>query len=191
MDISKLKKLLKDQVLVIVGFMGIGKSTLGSKLSSQLSLSFVDTDKEIEKIENLSIRKIFSTYGEQYFREKEEEYILKLLANNKGNLLISLGGGSFINKNIRHSIKNKNVISLWLNVDVEVIFNRLKRYNEKRPLTKEFNTLDKIQVLLNRRSFFYKEADIELKVNNLSKNKVLKLAYEKLLVYLENRNEKD
>ena len=171
--------------------MGIGKSTLGSKLSSQLSLSFIDTDKEIEKLEKLSIRKIFSTYGEQYFREKEEEYILKLLANNKGNLLISLGGGSFINKNIRHSIKNKNVISLWLNVDVEVIFNRLKRYNEKRPLTKEFNTLDKMQVLLNRRSFFYKEADIELKVNNLSKNKVLKLAYEKLLVYLENRNEKD
>ena len=191
MDISKLKKLLKDQVLVIVGFMGIGKSTLGSQLSSQLSLSFIDTDKEIEKLEKLSIRKIFSTYGEQYFREKEEEYILKLLANNKGNLLISLGGGSFINKSIRHSIKSKNTISLWLNVDVDVIFNRLKKYREKRPLTKEFNTLDKIQVLLNRRITFYKEADIELKVNNLSKNKVLKLAYEKLLVYLENRNEKD
>ena len=191
MDISKLKKLLKDQVLVVIGFMGTGKSTLGRNLSSHLSFSFIDTDKEIEKQEKLSIRKIFSQHGEHYFRKKEEEYILNLLANNKGNLLISLGGGSFINQSIRNSIKNKKVISLWLNIDLEIVFNRLKKNQEKRPLIKEFNTLNKMQVLFDKRIFFYKEADIELKINNLSKNDVLNLTCEKLLAYLESKNEKN
>ena len=171
--------------------MGSGKSTLGKKISSKLSMTFVDTDLEIEKQERLSIKEIFSSLGEKYFRKKEEEYILKLIQNNKESLLISLGGGSFINSNIRYAITEKKIISMWLNVDIKMIFKRLKNSKGKRPLTQEFNTEEKLKLLLKKRSTFYKAADIELQVTQPNINNILDLTYHKLYKYLEKKNEKD
>ena len=183
MNISELKRLLKKQSIVIVGFMGSGKSTLGRNISTQLSMPFVDTDKEIEKQENLSIKKIFESRGERYFRKREEEYILQLVQKNTESLLISLGGGGFINDNVRWAIKEKKIISLWLNVDIKLIFKRLQNSKGKRPLAQEFDTEEKLNSLLKKRSIFYKDADIELKVQEHKMHSILSLTYNTLYIY--------
>ena len=80
--------------LVLLGFMGSGKSTIGSILANKLNLDFIDVDYHLEKEEGISISKIFSAKGESYFRKIEEKISIKLLKLN--NKVISLGGGGFI-----------------------------------------------------------------------------------------------
>ena len=191
MNTCKLKKLLKNRVLIILGFMCVGKSTIGKRLSSLLAMSFVDTDKLIEEKESMPISEIFSEYGENYFRELEEKYILNLLKKEKSNEIISLGGGSLINKKVRLAIKNENVVSIWLNLDIKTIFARLNRSPQERPVANRLNSHEKIKTLFNKRIDYYKDANVEIKINQLSKNQVINLIYDKLISYLENRNEKN
>ena len=97
-DINKLKK----KNICIIGLMGSGKSMIGKDLSKFLKLKFYDTDKEIEIKTNKSISAIFKEEGESYFRSIEEKICVNLL--NKNNCVISLGGGSIINSNIRNRL---------------------------------------------------------------------------------------
>ena len=98
--------------LVFLGMMGSGKSSIGSLVAKKLKLDFIDVDKEIEKELGLTISKIFETKGECYFRKYEEKITLKILKLN--SVVVSLGGGAFVNKIIRKEIL-KNHISFWLN----------------------------------------------------------------------------
>ena len=82
--------------LVFLGMMGSGKSSIGSLTAKKLGIKFIDVDKEIERELGLSISKIFETKGEDYFRKFEEKTTLKILKNN--SVVVSLGGGAFINK---------------------------------------------------------------------------------------------
>ena len=112
--------------IVLVGMMGSGKSTVGHLLSKAINFNFMDVDKFIEKEANLKIYDIFQKKGEIYFRNLEEKITLKLLKNSKS--IISLGGGSFINKNVRKEIL-KNHISFWLSWKNSTIISRvLKNY---------------------------------------------------------------
>ena len=104
---------IKKKNICIIGLMGSGKSIIGKDLSNYLNLKFYDTDKAIELETNKSINKIFEEDGELYFRTIEEKICLELLNHN--NCLISLGGGSIINKKIREIIK-KNSYSIYLQV---------------------------------------------------------------------------
>ena len=88
--------------LVFLGMMGSGKSSIGSLVAKKFKLNFVDIDKEIEKNLNTTIRKIFETKGEEYFRKIEEKTTLKKLKLN--STVVSLGGGAFANKNIRNEV---------------------------------------------------------------------------------------
>ncbi len=99
--------------LVFLGMMGSGKSSIGSLVAKKLKFNFIDIDNEIEINSKKSIKKIFDEKGENYFRKIEEQMTLKKLKLN--NSVISLGGGAFINKNIRKEIL-KNHLSFWLNV---------------------------------------------------------------------------
>ena len=89
--------------------MGVGKSSIGKGLSKKLKFSHIDTDNEIEKKKNMKIKDIFEFYGENYFRELEQEVILKII-NNSANSVLSLGGGSFLNIKIREMIKKSNIL---------------------------------------------------------------------------------
>ena len=158
-DINKLKK----KNICIIGLMGSGKSMIGKDLSKFLKLKFYDTDKEIEIKTNKSISAIFKEEGESYFRSIEEKICVNLL--NKNNCVISLGGGSIINSNIRNEI-SQNSFSIYLQVELNNLLNRLKS-SQKRPLLNQKK--NKIEILKNlyaKRRQFYEKADITVNNNN-------------------------
>ena len=154
--------------LVFLGMMGSGKSTIGSLVAKKLKLNFVDIDREIEKKFKTTIKKIFENKGENYFRKVEEQTTLRKLKLNSS--VISIGGGAFINKNIRHEVL-KNHFSFWLNWDIETLLNRIKN-SKKRPLTIGASE-DTLISLAKKRSVFYSKATYEVKCDNLSKNQIV------------------
>ena len=155
--------------LVFLGMMGSGKSSIGLLIAKRLKLNFIDIDKEIEKELGTSIKEIFKTKGENYFRKFEEKITLKRLKLN--SVVISLGGGAFSNKNIRKEVLKDN-LSFWLNWNENILLNRIKN-SKKRPLAfdaTDHELIDLIQKLSN----IYSKALYEIKCDNLSKNKIVK-----------------
>ena len=126
--------------LVLLGMMAVGKTTVGKMIAKTQSLQFIDTDTIIENKNSMTIKEIFKQKGEDFFRLEEEKEIPELL--NKNNCVIALGGGAFMNKKIRESVL-KNSISVWLDVDLKTLNQRIK-WNEKRPLFKKKNNKKKI-----------------------------------------------
>ena len=154
--------------LVFLGMMGSGKSSIGSLTAKKLGIKFIDVDKEIERELGLSISKIFETKGEVYFRKFEEKTTLKILKTN--SVVVSLGGGAFMNKVIRKEIL-KNHISFWLNWNNETLLNRIKN-SKKRPLAIN-STENELIDLIKKRSNIYSKALYEIKCDKLSKNKIV------------------
>ena len=110
--------------------MGVGKSTVAKILANKLAFNFIDIDSLIEKQEGSSINLIFKNKSENYFRMIENKISLREL--KKENLVISLGGGAFMNNKIRKEVKNSS-ISFWLDINVNILVQRLKK-TRKRPL---------------------------------------------------------
>ena len=156
--------------LVLLGMMGSGKSTIGYLLSKKLNIEFNDVDEIIEKEEECEISKIFERKGEIYFRKIEEKIALKLLGLN--NKIISLGGGGFINDNIRNEVLS-NHISFWLDWNSSTLINHIKMSN-KRPIA--FNsTEDEIKKLISERSKTYSMANFKINCEKFSKNEIIKI----------------
>ena len=158
--------------------MGVGKSALGKIVAKKLNLEFVDTDLNIEKKYSMKIRKIFENKGEKFFRFEEEKEVLECLKKNK--TVIALGGGAFLNKNIRNSIL-KNSISFWLDLNLKIINKRIK-WNNKRPLLKQENSEEIIKKLYSERKNIYKLAKYKINCNNLTKEDIAK----KIIFFYEN-----
>ena len=155
--------------LVFLGMMGSGKSSIVSLIAKKLELNFIDIDSEIENELGISIKKIFDTKGEDYFRKFEEKITLKKLKLNP--VVISLGGGAFMNKNIKKEVL-KNHLSFWLNWNYKTLLNRIK-YSKKRPLAINAKD-DELVRLIKKRSDIYSKALYEIKCDNLSKNEIVK-----------------
>ena len=155
--------------LVFLGMMGSGKSSIGSLIAKKLELNFIDIDSEIENELGISIKKIFDTKGEDYFRKFEEKITLKKLKLNP--VVISLGGGAFMNKNIKKEVL-KNHLSFWLNWNYKTLLSRIK-YSKKRPLAINAKD-DELARLIKKRSDIYSKALYEIKCDNLSKNEIVK-----------------
>ena len=103
--------------LVLLGMMGVGKTTLGKIVAKKQGLAFIDTDKSIEKKKLMKISEIFKKKGETFFRLEEEKEILSLV--QKKECVLALGGGAFINKKIRDAVLKKT-ISIWLDGDLGI-----------------------------------------------------------------------
>ena len=155
--------------LVFVGMMGSGKSSIGLLTAKKLMLNFIDIDKEIEKELEQSISKIFESKGEEFFRKFEEKVTLKKL--KLSSAVISIGGGAFMNKNVRQEVL-KNHISFWLNWKNYTLLNRIKN-SKKRPLAVN-STEDELIDLIKKRSNTYSKALYEIKCDNLSKYAIVK-----------------
>ena len=146
-----------------MGLMGSGKSIIGKDLSKYLNLKFYDTDKEIEKKTKKSIDTIFKEYGESYFRDIEEKICVDLL--NYNNCVISLGGGSIINKKIRKEVK-QNSYSIYLQVKINNLLKRLKSSKKRPLLNKNIDNRETLKNLFDKRRKFYENADFIVNNDN-------------------------
>ena len=154
--------------LVLLGMMGSGKSTVGYLLSKRIKLDFIDIDNVIEDKAGMSIFKIFEVKGEDYFRDLEEKISNKILKTK--NRVISLGGGAFINKNIRKEILS-NHFSFWLNCDEKVLLERI-RINKKRPLAHK-STDEEIKKLIKERNEIYAKAQFKINCDKQTKSEIV------------------
>ncbi len=156
--------------ICIMGLMGSGKSIIGKDLSKNLNLKFYDTDKEIELMTNKKISEIFKEDGESFFRDIEEKVCIEVLTIN--NCVVSLGGGSIISKKIRKMIKH-NSYSIYLQVKLNNLQNRLK-FSKKRPLlNKNLNNSEILKNILKDRQKYYEKADLIIN-NDGDKSQTLK-----------------
>ena len=154
--------------LVFLGMMGSGKSSIGLMVAKKLKLNFTDVDDEIEKELGKKITDIFEENGEDFFRKIEEKITLEKLKLNSS--VISLGGGAFMNRNIRKEVL-KNHLSFWLNWNNKILLERIKN-SKKRPLAINLPNNEIIN-LIQKRSNIYAKALFEIKCDNLSKNEVV------------------
>ena len=155
--------------IIFLGMMGSGKSSIGSLVSKKLKLPFIDIDNLIEESLRMSITEIFENKGEDYFRKLEEKITLKSLKNKKN--VIALGGGGFINDNIRKEVLS-NHISFWLDCDESILLQRI-RNSKKRPLV--FKSTDKeIKEIIKKRIKVYSKAQFKINCNKLTKTEIRK-----------------
>ncbi len=154
--------------IVLTGFMGAGKSTVGRIIARALGMRFVDLDEEIEKKAGMSIPEIFSKYGEEHFRDIESEIIKEV--SSLSNAVIVTGGGAVIREENRKMLRENGVI-VYLHVEPEEAFRRLKD-DTSRPLLRVENPLQRIKELMDKRKEFYRDNDFEVDTTGLSPEEV-------------------
>tara|TARA_B100000686_G_C16383764_1_gene758862 strand:+ start:153 stop:704 length:552 start_codon:yes stop_codon:yes gene_type:complete len=138
--------------IALAGFMGTGKSRVGSELARRLHLDFVDTDRLIERITSMTINSIFQTHGEQVFRDYETEVIRRCLKLDK--VVVSTGGGVVIRKINRELLSSRGPV-IVLSAKAETIFQRTRKH--KRPLINTPNPMSEIRRLLSERQEAYND----------------------------------
>lgn len=148
--------------VVLVGLMGVGKSTVGRKLASLLARDFVDADDAITAAAQLSIAEIFEQFGEPYFRDGERRVIARLIEEGHG--VIATGGGAFVDPSTRALILER-AIAVWIDCDVPTLVERTARRNT-RPLLRNGDPHEILTRLAAERAPFYGEAPIRVVSEN-------------------------
>jgi shikimate kinase len=149
--------LLGSRSIVLVGMMGVGKSSIGRRLAARLGVPFVDADAEIEKAAGMSIADIFARHGEADFRSGEARVIARLL--DGGPQVLATGGGAVMNADTRGAIKAKGV-SIWLSAEFEVLMRRINKRKNDRPLLQTADPAATLRELLVAREPVYAQADL-------------------------------
>jgi len=148
-----------DRPIVLVGLMGVGKSTIGRRLATRLGLPFVDADEEIERAAGLSIADIFDTMGEPAFRDGERRVIRRLMSGEPQ--VIATGGGAFVDAETRDLILADG-IAVWLQADIDVLVERTGR-RTTRPLLRQGDPRAILMALLEKREPFYAQAPVHVR----------------------------
>lgn len=157
--------------IVLIGFMGTGKSEVGKELAKMLGYEFVDTDELIERREGIPVSEIFDKCGEPYFRKIESEIVEEVSIME--NVVISTGGGAVVRSENRMNLK-RNSITICLTASPEVIYERTRGY-DNRPLLKTDDPYMRIKELLKEREPYYSEADIKIDTTQLETQKVVEM----------------
>ena len=148
---------LGTRSVVLVGMMGVGKTTIGRRLSARLRLPFFDADSEIELAHaGMTIPEIFASYGEPYFRDGEVRVIARLL--DSGPAVLATGGGAVMREETRNRIRNR-AVSIWLKAESDVILKRVKRRAD-RPLLQTADPAATVGRLMAEREPVYAHADL-------------------------------
>ncbi len=148
--------------ILLLGYMGSGKSTVGQQLAQVLHIPFYDLDLEIEKETKKTISEIFKSKGEIFFRKTEYEVLLKLL-EAKDNYVLALGGGTPCYGNVMQEVKNrKDVVTIFLHVPIAALTERLFPERNKRPLISHLETKEVLNDFIRKhifeRTFYYNQA---------------------------------
>ena len=160
---------LGPRLIVLVGMMGAGKSTIGRRLAARLRLPFVDADSEIETAHAMPIPEIFEKFGEPYFRDGEARVIARLLES--GPAVLATGGGSFMREETRRRVHDK-AVSIWLKADADIIMRRVKRRAD-RPLLQTADPAATVGRLIAEREPIYQDADITVSSRDVPHDKIV------------------
>jgi len=155
--------------IILVGFMGTGKSVVGKLLAKKLNMDFVESDEMIETREKMPIKDIFEKKGEPYFRKVEKEAMKE--ASSRKNIVISVGGGAIVDEDNLKNLKNSGII-ICLKTSPETILKRTKDL-KTRPLLNVSDPKKQIEELLKKREPYYNKADYSIETDNLSVNEVV------------------
>lgn len=173
-------ELVMEKNIVLIGFMGTGKTAVGKRLATILNREFLDSDYEVEAVTGMSISQLFNKYGEVRFRS-EEKLIIQRLAEKK-NVIIATGGGAILDpENIR--LLAKNGILICLTARPEIIYERVKK-RSNRPLLKKGDLYTTIVKLMTEREDTYKCADFCLDTSDLDFQEII----DKITMFLNNYN---
>lgn len=175
------RQLLDTKVVVLVGLMGAGKSTVGRKVATMLGLPFRDVDNEIEAVSRMTIPELFETYGEEEFRDLERRVILRLL--DDGPMVLATGGGAYMNAETRAAIAQAGV-SIWLNAELDVLMDRVSR-RQNRPLLKNDDPRGVMERLMKERYPVYALADLHVMTRDDKKEVIAAELIDVLTAHLE------
>jgi shikimate kinase len=152
--------LLRDlaRPVVLVGLMGVGKTTVGRRLAARLNRPFVDADEEIERSAGRPIPEIFADFGEDAFRDGERRVIARILESPRP-MVLALGGGAFVQAPVRELVK-ATAVSIWLRADLDTLMERVGRRPGARPLLETEDPREVMARLIDVRAPAYGEADI-------------------------------
>ena len=171
---------LRRRTIALVGLMGVGKSSVGRRLASALSLPFHDADTEVEAAAGRSISEIFAALGEPAFRDGERRVIGRLLEGPPH--VLATGGGAFMNDETRALIKAR-AISVWLKADLEVLARRVGR-KDSRPLLAGKDPLDVLRAQAEARYPVYAEADLIVETGDTAHHITVNQVIEALFAHL-------
>lgn len=156
--------------IILVGFMGTGKTKVGRELARVLSWAFLDTDEIIEKELGLSIAEIFSSYGEKFFRRKEAE-VIKKLVDKTDRTVVAVGGGAVLREDNRTNLRLLGTV-VALYASPSEIARRLSG-DSTRPLLQGGNLQQRIQELLAERKPYYELADVQIDTTGYSVREIV------------------
>lgn len=164
-------------IVVLMGYMGSGKSTIGKELATILNYSFLDLDHYISEKESQSISELFKTKGEIYFRKKETQYLKELLQTQE-NLVLALGGGTPCygdNMKILQAASNLNLF--YLKLSIPSLVERLFKELHKRPLISHLDSKEELQEFIGKHLFervqFYNQAQFIIHADGKSQQAIL------------------
>lgn len=162
--------------IILLGYMGSGKSTIGKILAEHLHLLFIDLDLEIEKKLNMSVKEIFKTKGEVYFRKIEHQLLHSIVAEND-NFVLSLGGGTPCYANNHLVLQEPGICSIYLKGSIKTLAERLEKEKEHRPVLNN-NTDDTLETFIAKhlfdRSYFYYQAKHIITIDNKTLDELIK-----------------
>jgi shikimate kinase len=161
--------------IYLIGFMGAGKTHLGRLISEKLGIPFFDLDEQVVLHARKSIVEIFATDGEEQFRTFEKD-VLHIITEGYDQFVMACGGGSPCYFNNIEYMQQSGGTTVWINTPLEVIFNRLLKEKEKRPLIKELSD-DQLKSFINKkfagRRIYYEQADVTIDDENVELDKLI------------------
>lgn len=170
--------------IVLIGYMGSGKSTIGKALANKLNLPFIDLDLEIEKAENKTIAYIFSEKGEIYFRKLENKILKKVLSEPRKVVLATGGGTPCYADSLQHILQNENTSLIYLKVSLQHLTTRLFTDKNNRPMLSHLNLEEDVEDFIRKhlfeRSYYYSQAPLVVMNENKSTENVVEEITERL-----------
>ena len=165
-------------IIVLIGYMASGKTSVGQILAKKLSYEFIDLDDFIEEKENATVKELFSSKGEIYFRKVETQYLKELLVSKEQNIVLSLGGGApCFGNNIDSVLNAKNAVSIYLKGSVSFLANKLINKKSKRPLIAHIETVEEMTEFVGKHLFermpFYSQAEKHVNIDYKSKQDIV------------------
>ncbi len=173
---------LADRSIVLIGMMGVGKSSIGRRLGTRLGIPFVDADAEIERAAGMSIADIFARHGEEAFRSGEARVIARLL--NSGPQVLATGGGAVMNEATRALIQQRGV-SIWLSAEFDLLLRRISKRKSERPLLQTADPAATLRELMAAREPIYAQANVTVQSRDVPHDAVVTEIIERLTDFLD------